>query len=469
MSQPGGAAGSPRVFVSYARESEEHKRLVIEFATLLRVDAGIDARVDVWEADSRRDWVAWACEQFKHADLILVIASPAYGRTAGGGRTELEQRLLNDNLARNLSAATRRILPVVLPGRSVDEIPDVLCGHATDRYVISELNLDGLADLLRAVHGSPAHVMPPLGPLLPPVPGADPVMVARSPAPVEPGSLLRPGTETEVGQHRYLVHDEGFREQATPDGAAARREARALRIGPPHELVWLRQVEVRQETAAARAAADALVREHDLLSAPTGRGPGMPELLGLDTEQHTTLVTRWPESSRTGGPCDTLATFLPEDNEVVDPLRTGRLFRAIAGLCGVVATMHDHGRPHRWLEPECMIRLDDGSLVLRDLGLAATEYRRGEGPSRYRAPEQGRRAPGGVGPWTDVYQIAAVAYHLATGNPPALWTPVPVGGRTTTLPSAVSRVIDAALTTDPARRPDIRTFAAALEWSPGQR
>ena len=56
--------------------------------------------------------------------------------------------------------------------------------------------------------------------------------------------------------------------------------------------------------------------------------------------------------------------------------------------------------------------------MLRDLGLAARDHEPGEGPAAYQAPEQRRGGNGRSGSHTDIYQLAAIAYHLVAGHPP---------------------------------------------------
>ena len=48
------AVDVPKVFVSYAHESDEHKAQVLAFATFLR-QAGIDAVLDLWSTHVRQD------------------------------------------------------------------------------------------------------------------------------------------------------------------------------------------------------------------------------------------------------------------------------------------------------------------------------------------------------------------------------------------------------------------------------
>ncbi|WP_410618202.1 SEFIR domain-containing protein [Amycolatopsis sp. cmx-8-4] len=164
-----GARKTPRVFITYSHDSERHKAQVREFATFLRDESGIDVRLDQWADDGRRDWSLWAIEQLDKADFVLVIASPDYKRRAEGAEVpgqgrgaQFEAAMIRDNITKDLPSATRRFLPVVLPGRSVDEIPVFLNAHSTTRYEISAFTLEGVADLLVAFTGVPRFELPAL-------------------------------------------------------------------------------------------------------------------------------------------------------------------------------------------------------------------------------------------------------------------------------------------------------------------
>ncbi|WP_181771596.1 SEFIR domain-containing protein [Amycolatopsis pittospori] len=461
---------SPRVYISYSRDSDEHTRLVLEFSGLLRSEAGIDAHLDRWYDDGRRDWTAWVLDQVGQADFILAIASPEYKKAVDGrasstsaGLAEIEGALIRNSYGRNVDGATRRILPVILPGGTTDEIPDLLRPASATNYVVPELTLEGIRSLARVFYGSPAYPLPSQGSFLPPVTMPDRIFVSVAEAPPLRAPSLTAGVEAEIGEDRYLVHGDFLVKRTIADGAAVERRARALRVGPPHEQVWLRQVEVRQRTPRAKAAIMSLGREHDLLAALDGKGSGMPSLIGRSSDGGVgTLITRWPTDRSSGRPCDTLAAFLPEPGEFVDPLRALGLLRDLARLCRTLARLHGVRRAHRLLEPDGILRFDDGTLVLRDLGLAAVEYEPGEAEGYHQAPEQRRRSSGRVGPWTDVYQVAAMAYHLTTGHPPRSPVPLPVSALAPGLPPDAAAAIDAALRPEPALRPDIRVLATAL-------
>ncbi|WP_410593672.1 SEFIR domain-containing protein [Amycolatopsis sp. lyj-23] len=160
----------PRVFITYSHDNDQHRELVRTFATFLRTDVGLDVRLDQWADDGRRDWSLWAIEQLAEADFVLVIASPDYKRRAEGteaphrGRgAQFESAMIRDNITQDLPKATRRILPVVLPGRRVEEIPSFLNAHSTTRYEIKEFTPAGVADLLVALTGVARFSLPKLG------------------------------------------------------------------------------------------------------------------------------------------------------------------------------------------------------------------------------------------------------------------------------------------------------------------
>jgi hypothetical protein len=167
----------PRVFVSYAHDTEDHKAQVLRLCQVLR-DQGIDARLDTYDDNERRDWGVWYIEQVTRADFVFVIASRGY-RIAGDGQAaatcnrgvQSEAALLRDLLHADRPTWTRKILPVVLPGRSVDEIPLFLQPHFASRYIVAEVSASGIEQLLRTITGQPAHPQPDLGdiPELPPL------------------------------------------------------------------------------------------------------------------------------------------------------------------------------------------------------------------------------------------------------------------------------------------------------------
>lgn len=128
-----GAHRAPRVFISYAHEDgtgaqSEHVR---NLAQLLRTE-GIDVRVDQFERRVVRDWVTWMQQEMETANVILVVASPAYKRSADNSEGDasagvaFEARLLRNELAHIQTAESKLILPVLLPGNTSTDLPAFL-------------------------------------------------------------------------------------------------------------------------------------------------------------------------------------------------------------------------------------------------------------------------------------------------------------------------------------------------------
>ncbi|RSM44160.1 hypothetical protein DMB66_52520 [Actinoplanes sp. ATCC 53533] len=247
--------------------------------------------------------------------------------------------------------------------------------------------------------------------------------------------------EAVVGDERFLLR--GLVEETdAPDGSY--QEQRAA-VGPsdgrPREL-WLARLEVLRESPAADrrlAEFDDEVQVHETVV-------GLPPVVARD---RFGFVTELPA----GSPLLTAYGSPPYPGVALDAL-----LRVLPMMARTLEALHAAGRAHRALRPEVLLASRD-RLWLRDAGLAATAVAAGEGPAFYRAPEQDRPLLMPPGPATDVFQVAAVLFHLATGHlagtnppPPSLLRPE--------LRSELDTPLLDALVDDPARRP---TLALLIE------
>jgi hypothetical protein len=164
------APEAPRVFITYAHDTEDHKKLVLRFATLLRSRIGLDVVLDQWYDNVRVDWSLWATQNLATADFVIVVGSPLYRERADGfappdeGRgSQFETAMIRNRLTRDIREGTRQVLPVVLPGRSVEDIPEFLNAYSTTRYEITEFTDEGVADLIAAITGRGKYPLPPRG------------------------------------------------------------------------------------------------------------------------------------------------------------------------------------------------------------------------------------------------------------------------------------------------------------------
>lgn len=161
----------PSVFISYTHDDDhDHYGEVGEFASFLMSNRIVPI-IDQWAGVRRQDWYAWAQRGIPHADFVIVVASSGYRRMGdGNGPNEAnlggqsEAALLRDLLQRDRARWTAKMLPVVLPGHTIDEIPDFLQPYAATHYIVTALTVEGAENLLRALTGQPAHIPPPLGP-----------------------------------------------------------------------------------------------------------------------------------------------------------------------------------------------------------------------------------------------------------------------------------------------------------------
>ncbi|EWC64094.1 hypothetical protein UO65_0621 [Actinokineospora spheciospongiae] len=111
---------------------------------------------------TRQDWYVWAHEQITTADFTLIIASPACCVVGDGQMPaklhrglQSEMGILRELLHTDRAQWTKRLLPVVLPGGTPDEIPLFLQPRTVDHYPVHAFTKAGAADLLAALRHDP--------------------------------------------------------------------------------------------------------------------------------------------------------------------------------------------------------------------------------------------------------------------------------------------------------------------------
>ncbi len=141
--------GSPpvRALISYAHSDPQHEELVRQFWTFLRAE-GVDAVLDVTAAVERQFWPQWMAEQIRQARFVLVVASADYKQRAEGdeapgiGRgVRWEARQLQELLYADVEEGRRKIIPVILPGGSADNVPNWLFPVGATTYITQALIL----------------------------------------------------------------------------------------------------------------------------------------------------------------------------------------------------------------------------------------------------------------------------------------------------------------------------------------
>ncbi|EIV93521.1 serine/threonine protein kinase [Frankia sp. QA3] len=341
--------------------------------------------------------------------------------------------------------------------------------------------------------------------------GPTPVVAPPPARRAVPADVSWSGGETvHVAAHACLLEGDP-RERRGGDGSWVLREGTASLTGPPPRPVWFRHVLVRRPGFAADAQLATVDSQIRLLAEIGGR-PGLPELIeGQVTPVEAGLLSgrlagpTWREvfgpprraergSARTrshpvrpnGSGYPSLRSAAgprpwgaPPGEGRAAPARTWApnlstavaLLRTAAGTGEVLSALHEAGHSHRALTPDGVILpgpvAHAAPPALRDLGLATVARHAGEGPAEYRAPEQerlGLHEPR-VGVRTDVFRLAAMAYHCLAGVTPARGGPAPLRGLPLPfpVPDTLDEVLVRALDSDPARRPArIRVLADAF-------
>ncbi|WP_329084874.1 MULTISPECIES: hypothetical protein [unclassified Streptosporangium] len=268
----------------------------------------------------------------------------------------------------------------------------------------------------------------------------------------------RGGEEQRLGDELYLLYDDAS-ETTDPGRSWSWLVATADRVEPTSERVRLRRLCLLRDTPEATELAQAVRAQAALLSAAAGEA-GLPLLLGVHERPDTvTVVSRLPL-----GP--TWHEVFGPGNSPLDRLTAAAVLDAAARLCDTLDTLHRRRHAHRALSPDAIVMVGRSrDPMLRDIGLAAIPARQGEVPAAYRAPEQARGGPhlSAPGPHTDLYQVAALAYHTLTGHSPSPMASPPVRAGLPGFPADLDDVLARALDQDPRRRPGgIRSLGAAL-------
>jgi serine/threonine protein kinase len=171
----------------------------------------------------------------------------------------------------------------------------------------------------------------------------------------------------------------------------------------------------------------------------------------------------------------TVAHLLEEEGRLSLDRTLDLVSQAGAGL----AVLHAQGSIHRDIKPANLLLRTDGPgprVMVADLGVAkamlhASGLTHVVGTPAYMAPEQA--TGGGVDERADVYALAAVTYHLLTGQVAhtgtiaelaTVQTPVPPSEVVPGLPPEVDGVVLRGLEPDREDRwPDVRSFVNALQ------
>ncbi len=157
---------SPKVFISYSHDSQEHKDRVLDLADRLRED-GIDCTIDQYEESPAEGWQRWMLNQVEAATFVLVACTEQYDRrfrgseAVGKGKGATWEggviiQELYDNQGQNA-----KFIPVTLTPEDANFIPSPLRSATSYRLNTA----DGYEVLYRRLTNQPRTRKPELGKL----------------------------------------------------------------------------------------------------------------------------------------------------------------------------------------------------------------------------------------------------------------------------------------------------------------
>jgi tetratricopeptide (TPR) repeat protein len=155
---------SPRVFISYSHDSEEHMDQVLLLANRLRTE-GIDCTIDQYEQSPAKGWHRWMMDEIEEADFVLMIFTMKYTRhfwskeedaTAMG--LAWEGAIISQDFY-SQQGKNSKYIPVLFSSENTDAIPKML--RNTSRYDLR--NSNGYEQLYRRLTNRPENTEPELG------------------------------------------------------------------------------------------------------------------------------------------------------------------------------------------------------------------------------------------------------------------------------------------------------------------
>ena len=152
---------SKKAFVSYAWDSEVHKKWVLKLATNLR-SHGIDVILDQWDARLGNDLPFFMEQGLTDSHLVLCICSDKYIEKANGGigGAGYEKRIIASEMMNN--SDKRYIIPIIKGNNGAEKVPTFLSGL---KYVDFDNRnyFDCYKELLERIYDEDIKKKPPLG------------------------------------------------------------------------------------------------------------------------------------------------------------------------------------------------------------------------------------------------------------------------------------------------------------------
>jgi hypothetical protein len=145
----------PRVFVSYSWDDDAHKAWILDFATRLQGESGIQVILDRWHLHPGQERLHFMEQAVSTSDFVIVVATPNYKYRADNrlGGVGYESGAISAELADSFTID--KFIPVLRNGSFQDSTPIYLKGRvgvdlSGEPYKESEYE-----QLIRTIYGEP--------------------------------------------------------------------------------------------------------------------------------------------------------------------------------------------------------------------------------------------------------------------------------------------------------------------------
>jgi len=155
------SVSTPRVFMSYSHDTDAHRRWVHNLASRLR-QAGIEVVFDAWDLDVGMDLAKFMERAVAEVDRVLAICTEEYVKKADAGRGGVgyEAMIVTSEIIGNL--ATKKFVPLIRQAGTAF-LPRALGTRRFINFSDDAAFEEAFEALVRALHGTPLAIRPPLG------------------------------------------------------------------------------------------------------------------------------------------------------------------------------------------------------------------------------------------------------------------------------------------------------------------
>lgn len=152
---------TPKVFISYSHDSQEHKKWVLDLATRLR-NSGVDAIIDQWELRPGDDLPHFMETHLSDSDYVVMVCTDKYVEKAnsGIGGVGYEKMIITADLLSSIDS--NKVVPVIRQFGTYN-VPTFLKTKLFVNFSKDDDYEFSYDELVRTFHGAPLFKKPDIG------------------------------------------------------------------------------------------------------------------------------------------------------------------------------------------------------------------------------------------------------------------------------------------------------------------